>query len=312
MTKKVSVLLIIALMLSLCGCQLAKGEELVETGYDMTDKLIGVFVTRDYLSLFDMEAYLEDNLDSIMSGKTLSAAEQAEYEGRIYATPQGYLENGKPDGHFTFEGLEGYAYFVPLAETEEASSHIPNSDSCFADIKIGTHVKDDNVTENSVEATMYVVDDLEDYSFFLNPVYQDENGNVYLMAGTGISSNSLGTMSKFLDSEVKTTVDGVETIERFSVKINFKGVPHPKRIVLLQMDADSNVLHREEYLPGQLPEQLDPADGAEYIVVETHSDTAVTREIVSQEERWLHTYDPQENGICTKQQTEVLWKAWDA
>jgi len=26
----------------------------------------------------------------------------------------------------------------------------------------------------------------------------------------------------------------------------------------------------------------------------------------------MHTYDPQENGICEQQQTEVLWKDWES
>lgn len=312
MTKKVSVVLIIALMLSLCGCQLAKGEELVESGYDVTDKLIGVFVTEEHLNLFDMEAYLEDNLNIIMSGKELSASEQAEYEGRIYATPQGYLENGEPDGYFTFEGLEGYAYFVPLVETENEETSVTNCDSCFSDLHTGVYMKDDNVTEYAVEATMHAVDDLEYYSFFLNPVYQDENGNVYLMAGTGISSESLWHMSKSFSTEMKTTVDGVETTERYSIKINFKGVPRPETIAILQMDGDSNVLHREEFAPGTLPAQMDPVEGAEYIIVETINENEVVREIVSQEERWMHTYDPQENGICERQETELLWGQWEA
>lgn len=313
MTKKIAVLLVFTLMLSLCGCQLAKGEELVETGHSMTDMLIGVFVTEEYLDLFDMEAYLNDNLNKIMSGKRLSEAEQAEYEGRLYATPQGYLENGKPDGEFIFEGVEGYAYFVPIVEHPEGETSVVNSDSCFSDIKNGVHVKDNNLTENTLEATLYAVDDLNEYRFYLNPVYQDQDGNVYLMTGTGVSTGEgmLGTMSQTINSELKTTIDGVETTERYTVKITYKGVPRPETIAVLQMDGESNLLSREEYLPGQLPEQIDPVDGAEYIIVETINDAGVTREIVSQDERWMHTYDPQENGICEQQQTELLWKDWE-
>ena len=312
MTKKVSVLLMFALMVSLCGCQLAKGEELVETGESMTDMLIGVFITEEHLDLFDMEAYLNDNLNSIMSGKEIGPGAQAAYEGRIYATPQGYLENGKPDGHFVFEDLEGYAYFTPTVEHPEGETTVINADSCFSDIKNNYHSVDNNLQEISTEATLYVAEDVGHAAFYMNPVYQDSSGNVYLMAGTGISSDMVGSMSQSMDMERKVTIDDVETTEKYAIKITYKGVPRPERIVVLQMDVQSNVLSREEYLPGQLPEQIDPVKGAEYIIVETINETEVTREVIAKDDRWMHTYDPQENGICEQQSTEVLWKDWDA
>lgn len=312
MTKKVSVLLMFALMVSLCGCQLAKGEELVEHGQSMTDKLIGAFITEEHLDLFDMEAYLNDNLDSIMSGKELGPGEQAQYEGRIYATPAGYLENGLPDGHFTFEGLEGYAYFTPTVEHPEGETTVVNADSCFSDIKNNYHSVDNNLQEISTEATLYVADDVGHVAFFMNPVYQDDSGNVYLMAGTGISSDMVGSMSQSMDMERKVTIDDVETTEKYAIKITYKGIPRPERIAVLQMDAESRVLSREEYLPGQLPEQIDPVEGADYIILETITREETIREVVPQEERWMHTYDPQDNGICEQQSTEVLWKDWDA
>jgi len=313
MTRKMAIVLILTLLISLGGCRLARGEQLQETGYDMTDKLIGVFITEEHLNLFDMEAYLNDNLNKIMAGKELSPAEQEKYEGRIYATPEGYLENGNPNGTFIFEGVEGYAFFVPEVEAEGYRSSVSNCDSCFAGLHLSTHVKDNNIREETRESTIYVVDDRGENLFFMNPVYQDENGYVYLMAGTGVSAQDLtGAMSQTITSEFKTSVDGVDTTERYTVKINYQAVPHPKQIVVLQMSGDSAVLHRAEYAPGQLPEQIDPVTGAEYIIVETVNERGVTREIVSGETRWMHTYDPQENGICEQQQTEVLWKDWES
>ena len=315
MTKKCAVILILALMLNLCGCQLAKGEELVETGYSMTDKLIGVYITDEHLELFDMEAYLNDNLNTILSGKVVGPGEQAAYSQRIYATPEGYLEDGRPDGNFTFDGLEGYAYFCPEVETEEYTTTVVNCDPCFSNIHNATHLKDDDLKEVSTEATLYVLGDIADVVFFMNPVYQDKDGYVYLMAGTGVSA-SLGlqdsTMSNTLDTERKTTVEGKEMTERYSIKISYQGVSSPQSIAVLQMSADSTVLSREEYLPGQLPQQIDPVEGTEYIILETVTAEETLREVLSQTDRWMYTFDPQENGICAKQQTELLWKDWDA
>lgn len=312
MTKKIAVLLVLALMVSLCGCQLAKGEALMQTGTNPQDAMIGVFVTLEHLDLFDIEAYLNDHMNDIMFSDGEVIEDTSEYEGRIYAVPE-YNEDGTLSGDYTFADLEGYMCFTPIVTMDEVATHVSNMDSCFADLHIGSHVKDDE-QEESLAATMYVVDDLEEYLFFLNPVYQDENGNVYLMAGTGISTMSgwIGEMSQSMDNEIINTVDGKSTTERYSVKITFKGVPRPEQIVVLQMDAQSNVLSREEYQPGTLPEQIMPVDGAAYFVVETHNAQKVTREVISDEDRWMNTYVVAENGVCEQQSTEVLWKDWDA
>ena len=51
------------LLLSLTGCQLAK----VESGSQ--DRLVGAFITTEYLDLMDMEAYLNDHLDEVTKGE---------------------------------------------------------------------------------------------------------------------------------------------------------------------------------------------------------------------------------------------------
>lgn len=57
-----SVLLLMQLLMLtlLSGCQLAREDE-GENG----DRLVGVFVTTEYIDLFDMERYLNDNLRAV-------------------------------------------------------------------------------------------------------------------------------------------------------------------------------------------------------------------------------------------------------
>ena len=67
MKKKVKVL---ALLLALCllsGCSLARPEAEEGNGVSQ-DMMIGVFITREYLDLFDFERYLEDNLNTVVNG----------------------------------------------------------------------------------------------------------------------------------------------------------------------------------------------------------------------------------------------------
>ena len=79
---------IFALLLALCllsGCALARPEAEEGTGMDQ-DMMVGVFITREYLDLFDFESYLEDNLNTVINGGgEISPENMAKYEGRLYA-----------------------------------------------------------------------------------------------------------------------------------------------------------------------------------------------------------------------------------
>ena len=49
----------------LAGCQLAKEEAELQ---QERDKLIGVYMTTDYVDTFDFERYMEENIGDIMNG----------------------------------------------------------------------------------------------------------------------------------------------------------------------------------------------------------------------------------------------------
>lgn len=83
----------LAMVLPLTGCQLAlPGEESAQD-----DRLIGVYVTTEYLDLFDIESYLEDNLNAGWTGGEITG-DTDPYEGRVYAVRT-------EDGKYVFEGV---------------------------------------------------------------------------------------------------------------------------------------------------------------------------------------------------------------
>ena len=75
MKKTRTLLLILIFVLSLSGCQLAR-TDLESTG----DRLVGVLVTEEYLDLFDMEAYLNDNLN-VFKGDMVLDGDISDYQG---------------------------------------------------------------------------------------------------------------------------------------------------------------------------------------------------------------------------------------
>ena len=68
------------------GCQLAK-EEGGETESAERDRLIGVFLTRKHLDLFDWEGYFNDNAGALAGGgHAIDETDTAAYGGRLHAT----------------------------------------------------------------------------------------------------------------------------------------------------------------------------------------------------------------------------------
>ena len=76
------IFLAVLIIFSLMGCQLA-----LEDKEDNTDILIGVFITEEHLDLFDMEGYLNDNINTLSGGGLINIDKNSsQYQGRLYAT----------------------------------------------------------------------------------------------------------------------------------------------------------------------------------------------------------------------------------
>ena len=165
------------LLLSLTGCQLAK----VESGSQ--DRLVGAFITTEYLDLMDMEAYLNDHLDDVKKGgEILVDGDTRAYEERIYGVNQSD-DPEHPD--YTFPGLEGIAiYYIPVDAGEE--SYWTSSTAEEAQLYTAFNLSND-MDEIVVTADLYVSADGGLHSFYANPIYQTAEGELYLISGTGIS-----------------------------------------------------------------------------------------------------------------------------
>ena len=69
MSRRLKVILGVMMCATLLsGCQLAKEETELQ---QEKDKLIGVYVTTEYVDTFDFEGFMEDNLEDIMKGEEM-------------------------------------------------------------------------------------------------------------------------------------------------------------------------------------------------------------------------------------------------
>lgn len=292
---------VLALLLALCllsGCSLARPEAEEGNGLGQ-DRMIGVFITRDYLDLFDFESYLEDNLNTVMNGGgEISPEDVKKYGGRLYAE--------KTDEGYDF-GIEGMGAFCVQGEQDG----VPYSASYnIGPMSLNLHsTVTDEGTEWDYSATVYVhCGGLE--AFYTNPVYQDSEGRVYLTAGTGISSEIVdgSSMSQAMSSEYAISSEGETQTYSMRVEVTFMGAELPKSYRVLHMSKDSELLQTEDYTPETLPEELLPCEGAEYLIIETLNQDNVTRQVVSRDEDSCQIFAPTEmEDIITQRWTDVVW-----
>jgi hypothetical protein len=319
--KIVACCLAIALFLGLSGWSLAR-EDAGENAYE--DRLAGVLLTTEYLDLFDMDRYLNDNIGSIMSGQTTMDGMAPEYQGRLYATmteKQLTDENGNPAGEtreYTFEGLEGIPHFiarVPATEGREGYT-TSQSDEGITDGHANYNYGDDQRSAE-LKGTVYVSPAGTMHTYFFNPVYQSADGRVYVTSGSsGFSTEGTDVegqlYSQTMSASTTVTENGKAVKDSVSVELGLSIMFAPEKIVILQMDENSAVLHRAEYDPKDVPEEIRAEDGAQYIVVETHSKDAqgyphISRKIYDRGAESLESFFCREDNVCVKRWTRVKW-----
>lgn len=294
--------LMLAGLLLLGGCSLAQPEG----ESSQTDRMVGVFVTTEYLDLFDAERYFQEHAVEILNGKEISADAQRVYQNVLFAEKD-------EAGLYFFPGTEGYLW-VSTRENDEHGSYVSTqTDPAFSGT-LNAIRESDTGTSYEFEATIYARNEDSHVAFYLNPVYQTQSGAVYAAAGHGMSMGgergSNASMTQTLTQTMSETKDGETREYGFSGKLKVQLVGTPEQVTLFWMDAENGVLRREEYMPGMLPDELS-ADGAAFLlVVETAQDGSQTRTLYESEKptQQIETFAPGADGILGREYVCIGWE----
>ena len=323
MNKKVFVSILAVLFLfSISGCQLAIENKGNTNG---TDRLIGFFITEEYLDLFDAERFLNDNISKIknLSGDMfIDAADSSKYQKRLYAsvvTRTITNENGETAEikEFDFEGVEGISYFVAnVPDPECENSYITQgSDNAVSDAHISV-VDNEEEDSTALECTIYIASESAGKIRYINPVYQSPDGNVYAVSGNSFVLGGLqgegSTFSTTMDEKTTVTENGKSRVRSYSVKVTFTTMYPPVKISVLQMDKDSNIISRADYSPGEVPDAITPSEEVEYIIVESQKydlegQSVISRSVYDRKAEFLETFYCLDNDVCARQITRLEW-----
>lgn len=306
------------------GCQLAKpdaGETIDDPA--KRDRLVGVLVSDEYVDLYDTDAWLEDNLDEMLKGGTVTADpnDANKYRRRLYASKVErplYDENGKQTSSavdFVFEGINAVMCYCATVYKENGEIY----HTSYADpgmVLTKNHIRTtDEGTFVEMEGTVYVAADGNDVIYQILPIYQTAEGELFLVQGDSISLNTSveGMSMTYTYSETTETGDtsGEKTADGSTMKVSVEVVNRPFKVAVSQLDTESRLLSRVEYPAGKVPEKLVPETDTAYIIVETFKEgtegETVERQMVGREDVNFRTMIAGENEICEQVYTSIQW-----
>ena len=304
--------------LGLSGCQLAQPDESTDAG---KDRLAGVFVTTEYLDLFDADSFMRENIRGAKNGELVIDGDAGQYRGRLYAELQSIRVRDEETGAslqtadyvFPLEGISFFSARVPA--TEDREGYLTTiSDPAISDGHVAYHTKDDGESV-TLTGTIYVIPGSTRYYF--NPVYQSADGSVYAVSGDAFMldsewENEGGVFSTKLEDEFIISQGGKEEKKSSTITLAISYMFAPEKIAVLQMDEHSVLVSREEYAPDAVPDSISVEPEAAYLIVETYKADAmqqikVSRKIYSKEDENLETFSARPDGVCVKNQAHIIW-----
>ena len=315
--KLLTVALCAVMIIGLQGCRLAR-EDFATGTYE--DRLVGVFVTAEFIDLFDFEQFFGNNGDWAGGGEIAINGTSQDYQGRIYATDLSRTltsDTGETieTKEYVFEDIDGIPFFSFHVANEHESYWSSVSDEAICNGAFHVSHGDD---ESSIvlEATIFSVS-ASLKTFYLNPVYQSADGSVYLMSGGGISGSGVHSegpmMSQTLETVYTVTENGRTKTDSVSVTISVSFMYAPEAIAVLQMDEEARLIVRHEYAPGNLPEKIVAESGAAFLIVETRKQDhegrlLISREIYGSDAESIETFHARPDDMCVKIWTPISWR----
>lgn len=270
MMKKLLCALCALALFALSGCSLAKADS-SDPGAEI---LVGAFVTMESLS-------------------------QPWNNTAIELT---CTENG-----WEFPDAEGiWVYQIPIYENEGLRFEIsedPRADMSGVTARVGGGVE--------WSATLTLANTIDkDTALHFNPLYLRQDGTMYTVAdiGLGVDPELVGAGGGWTSSHQSAAplYDWSDSNWTTRVEIRYEIAVPAQHYVLCRMDEENRELSRQEYLPGELPEEYAP--DCAWLLLEKHLvDGTVERQVFGPGDGSLTTLLPEVGGLCRRSAMSLNW-----
>jgi len=289
MKNKILISILFSFLLLLGGCQLAKpeGESASLTSPDA--KMIGVFITDETLHLPGDKLYAQ----------------------KIYKPDS--ETNSDENWSFAFPDLDGYlcASYVKTGPSGEEywSSTFSGEGVC----EQKHHLTSGDINSAvEMSGTIYLTKEAGTVSYYLFPVYQDNEGNLYLTTygGTGLQNDmsNIGSVSTSLASTLTWNQNNATHSHSFRYDLALESAEIADSVEVLYMNASHQELRRETYLPHEVPAALSPEKEVAYLLIEEHYADKTIRKVCQPEDDTFCTFYEIEDHICIPKETQATWE----
>lgn len=288
--------------LLLGGCALIEngGSLALEELSSQSARLAGIFVTRDPIQPGPVS--LEVNRRGEIVAKDTGPE-------KIYGSFTGYDYDSPV---VTFPDLEGYGIYC-LTAPEDGTHEAARYNSC--DFLFANPRYNFSDQEESAEADLYVSADGPSQHYF-NPVYQQPDGQIYLLAGSGISTDSFVDGQKFSQSiseSVSHTDNGNRSVSTLRFTVNIVATGQPEESELLLMDEANRLMESysgerlEELIAAQTPLAL-PGETSYLILRQSFAGKAHdSRSLFDRDAEYVEYMAPAEDGYLYFRQLPLAW-----
>ena len=157
----------------------------------------------------------------------------------------------------------------------------------------------------------------ENLTFYANPIYQAADGSIYLTAGQGMTAagthDERAWMSTNLADSTTITADGKTETLTNEVTVNISVMFPPEKINVIEMGANGETIVKTELSVDVFPEEYQPSDRTQYIIVEsvkTDLDKMqyIAAEVFDKKDTSFFVFQDTGKGICEKIEIPLLWK----
>lgn len=307
MTNKLF-LLILTLIFVLTGCSLAQPERTLSQG-----RLVGVFITTEPLDLTDPDDF---SVSVSPSGHlTVNDPEPRVLEAQL-ADRSDTLEDGHVVHSQEYRFPDQYPGYLFCAPTIPAQGDCESYVACIADPVIDnsrTHIHEtDDGTNLELDGKIYAAVNSGNVTVYYNPVYQREDGSVYTLTGSGISTNTDAVGQQFSQKQEDTqtcTANGKTVSLHNSVNVSLEVIETPALLRVLQMDEEHRILHTAEFSPADMPDTLSLLPRTHYVICEyiTLTQEVSDRKIYGHSDETIQSFVPQKDGLCLPKNMNLQW-----
>ncbi len=302
--------------LSFSGFQL-KDTDSESTGAE-SDHLIGAVITRESLNTFNFDAYLEENIEDIIRFNGGEITADNSNHSKIYAKPKDITltdESGEKSSHkeYVFKDIDGFWIFdAQIAATEAEETYtVLCSEGGVSDIHTKIHRIDEESELMELTATVYHSIDNAANIFYLNPVYQESDGDVYCIEGSGLSVSGItqgSESSQSISNKITVNENGEEKVYESKITIRFIFAEAPETTCFIFMDKENNAISAQDFSTVKIPGEITVPEGTEYIIINEKSLNGSNAQVVGKNEEYGSCLTEYKKGILEKQSIQFIWE----